>query len=304
MDKTYCLFSSSPDGFCSGPRHSNVNHLICANHLRQYYGLEVGTFYVEKRTETFYGGWFLRPAPGTHFKKNDIIIPVRNIVDIIFRAQKKDANMKIDGYSMNPILKKYMEAITNSGNRISPQERRMFEMLRNLSEPLEKIGLNHIEGCETEASAIAYIKSKMTMSQTYIEEYSGYKLDGFTVFTDKEEKLMNHAELSHNFQYFLSRLEYCAHLAEDSSATVKETHRMNYNAIYVNGVGLVATRDISNPNTIVMLGSCRGRIEDDDGYYKTHVISVPKEIVQPRVGAGMIPQQNAMKRAFVTGFKG
>lgn len=305
MEKTYCIFNTSPEGLCAGPRHSHINYLICAHHLKQFYGLEVASFFVEKRTQTCYGGWILRPSPGTHFKKNDIIIPMRAILDVMYRTNKKGTipNEELEKYTMNPILDKHMHAAVHSGNRLSVGDRRAFEMIRNLSEPLELINLNPIDLCETDASAVAYIKSKMTMSQTYIEEYSGYPLENYTVYAkDKDENLANMKNVSHHFRYFLAKAEYSSHIAEDKTNSAREIHRMNYNAMYIPHIGLVASRDITNPNTIVVLGTSRGKIENDDGFYKTHVICVDKEIIQPRVAPHMVAQQNALKKAFVTGF--
>lgn len=302
-EKTYCLFSTSQDGFCSGPRHTHVNNLFCINHLKQYFGLEVASYYVEKQVETCFGGWNLRPAPGTHFKKNDIIVPTRPIIDSIYRS-KKDKSVITDEtkYGMNHILEQYLISATSSGNRLSVPDRRSFEMLRNFSVPLDNINLNPIELCETDPAAVAYLKSKLTMSQTYIEEYGGYPLEGFTIPIDGQlTDLVNRTELSYHYKYFLSKAEFSSHVVSSDDNIAKETHRMNYNAMYIPDVGLVATRDISNPNTIVIFGASHGSWGDTDGFYKTHVICFPKEIVQPRISAHMIPQQNALKKAFVTG---
>ncbi|KAG8172498.1 hypothetical protein JTE90_017579 [Oedothorax gibbosus] len=91
--------------------------------------------------------------------------------------------------------------------------------------------------------------------------------------------------LSLLFQVFMSRAEYSHHTITSDAESITEINRLVPNAMYVIGIGLVAMRQISNPSTIVVLGSVAGYSPDNkfENVYDENVIVEPKEIVQPYI---------------------
>lgn len=300
MDSTICIFSDSK-GECSGRKNSHIPHLICGNHLKQFYGLEVAVSYIESPTEVAYVGWTLKPTPGTFFKKNEVILPIREIIDKIYRPKEvvMDEGERI--YKINNKTANFLKRLSDE-SRLSTSERFTYELIRNLSEVNDKINMNPTLHCEENPKHIGFLRSKMTLTDTYVNTDAIInRIAGMSVAAnnnDRDETALSQLELSYSFQYMLSKLEYTVHAINDGAS--REVNRLIPNAKYVRKVGLVALTDIADPEIIVVLGSSRadkaGVIHE---YYNGIVQTVPKEINHTILHSSRIPTQS-VNRALMT----
>lgn len=306
-ESTVCLFSTGTEN-CVGKKNTHLNNLICAKHLKQYYGLEIYADYTDRPTYWAYAGWVLRPAPGVHFKPNDVIIPVREFIDKTYRPEsnKKLNSEKI--YSMNPVFDAFMRSAADT-TKMCKNDRFTYEILRNLSQNIEDVDLNSIQNCEKNPKSTSLIRSKIAVSETFIQQHSVMSyLNGISLYTTKEATdhlihLKDMDNLSLCYKYFLSKAEYSSHIVMDVENVVLELNRINFNAMFFENIGLVATKHIDHPHTIVAFGTSRGIHEEgaSEGFYEENVLVYPKEMVHQNVSPYMLPQQNAIRRTLMTG---
>lgn len=297
MEPNICLFHHAKEP-CGGKKPSHIQYLICDKHLKEIYGLHITWSPIETPTEMIYVGFNLSVYLNSFFRENDVIIPVRLFYDKIFRPTHVTPTEFDKKFRINQTLYKYIHGKMRNGV-LDSNDRYTYEMIRNLSEKNEAVNVNPTKNCEHDPQAISFLTSKMTVSDTYIKNYilpstykniSVYGIDDQPNGTD----LDNIETLSLGFRYLLSKGEYCVHIASDDTDKVSETQRLRPNAIFVEGVGLVATRNISFPDTIVIAGIMRGFAQqayDTDNLYSEMCIVEPKEIVQP---TKLLPQQNKM----------
>ncbi|GFW80581.1 uncharacterized protein TNCV_1516331 [Trichonephila clavipes] len=302
MEPTICVFNTGK-GDCSGKRNKNLTNLICEKHLNQNFGLEIFVSFVETATAIYFVGWTLKPVPGMYFKANDIILPVQLIYDKAYRPSqvaRTEADLK---YRINPRTDEFMKRALRDG-RFSKSDRIMYELIRNLSEPSEKINNNPTKECENDPKAIAYIRSKIAISETFIEKLSvPNRINSINLAMNKTERNINDLGLSQSYKYMMSRFEYSNHLVTDSDEESMELPRLLYNAVFIKDVGLVAVSDISDPDVIVVHGATRGNIEPKDyGFYDELVIAQPKEVINsnPRLATHRLSTHNAINKAFTT----
>jgi hypothetical protein len=292
MDELFCLFKH-PREECRSKKHSYIRYLICEKHLREIYGLEITWKYIETPTEMIYVGFNLSVAPNTYFKANDVIIPVRSFFDVTYRKEfavnpsvpKTDFMKK---FRMNPHLHEYILRKMKNG-QLDSHDRYTYEMIRNLSEPMPNVNSNPLKGCEEDPSHTAYLRSKMTISETYIMgNVLATTYQTINYYTTRENGVGEHKQTEMNaisllFHFLLSRAEYSVHtIIKDEN--FKETNRMVPNAMFIEEIGLVAMRPISNPSTIVVFGQVTGfdqKINSYETMYDENIIVEPKEIVQP-----------------------
>ncbi|GFQ99838.1 uncharacterized protein TNCT_226631 [Trichonephila clavata] len=302
MEPTVCMFSTGK-GECSGKRNNNLTNLICEKHLNQYFGLEIFHSFVETLIALHFTGWCLKPVPGMFFKKGDVILALQDFFDKIYRpnqVSRTEADLK---YKINSRTDEFMKRALHDG-RFSKSDRLMYELIRNLSEPRENINNNPTKDCENDPKAIAYIRSKMAISETFIEKLSiQNRINKITLHTDDIETPITKLGLSASYKYMMSRFEYSSHLVTDLDDQTIELPRLMYNAVFVKDVGLVAVSDISDPDVIVVHGATRGQVKTNDyGYYDELVIAHPKEVINsnPRLAAQRLSTNNAINKAFTT----
>ena len=293
MDELFCIFKHAREE-CRSKKHSYIRYLICEKHLREIYGLEITWKYIETPTEMIYVGFNLSVAPNTYFKENDVIIPVRSFFDDTYRkefsaapaATKTDFNKQ---FRMNPHLHEYILRKMKNG-QLDSHDRYTYEMIRNLSEPMPNVNSNPLKGCEEDPTHTAYLRSKMTIAETYImgnvlattyQTIKYYTTRNNDVGEIKQKDLPT---ISLLFHFLLSRAEYSVHTITNREQDLKETNRLVPNAMFIENVGLVAMRQISNPSTIVVFGQVTGYDPNVNSYetmYDENIIVEPKEIVQP-----------------------
>lgn len=308
MESTACLLSGG-NTFCTGRKNSHLNNLLCAKHLKEYYGLEIYAHCIEKPTSYNFTGWVLKPCDGIIFKRNEVIIPVQSFIDKTYR-NKNDANTpaltnKEKTYSMNHVLDKFMRRATDK-TQVVKGDRKTFEMLRNLSEVSKNVNLNPNTACELDPVNIGYIRSKMTVSETFIENHANKEhMNGIVLTTDKRMSLMEAQDLSLCLKYFLSRFETSQHIVQDLNSKTLEVDNTSYSCAYIEGIGVVASNDVECSAPLVIFGSSRGVHEvgaaSDLGFYAENVIVYPKEVVNQKVSKNMINQQNALRRTIIAG---
>ncbi|GBN19700.1 hypothetical protein AVEN_261783-1 [Araneus ventricosus] len=302
MESTVCIFNMGKSE-CNGKRNTHIPHLICSKHLEDYFGLRIFHSYIETPLAYHYAPWCLAPVPGMFFKENDVILPVREFYDRVYRTPQVGFVDSLRKYKINPRTDEFMRQILTDG-RLNKTERLIYEIIRNLSEE-EEINVNPSVDCENDPKPIAYIRSKMAISNTFIEKHSILNyVNGLSITDDKlvETKLNSPSfKLSLAYRYFMSKFEYECHTVSNTSESKKELPRLVANAVFIKDVGLVAMTDISDPEPIVVHGIAQGcSIEKDYGYYDELVITQPKEIVSQKVAPYRISSQNFTRRAFIS----
>ncbi|GFX57391.1 uncharacterized protein TNCV_3651781 [Trichonephila clavipes] len=245
----------------------------------------------------------MKPVAGMYFKKYDVILPLREFYDKIYRPSqvaRTEADLK---YRINPRTDEFMKRALREG-RFSKSDRIMYELIRNLSEPIEKINNNPTKECENDPKVIAYIRSKIAISETFIEKLSiPNRINSITLPVDEMETSINNLNLSDSYKYMMSRFEYSTHLVQDLENQTTELPRLMYNAVFIKDVGLVAVSDISDPDVIVVHGATRGNVKPNDyGFYDELVIAQPKEVINsnPRIATHRLSTHNAINKAFTT----
>lgn len=318
MNEGYCIFEHSREE-CRFKKHTNIRYLICEKHLRDIYGLEISWRHVETPTEIIYVGFNLSVAPNTYFKENDVIIPVRRFFDATFRKEAQDTSLKLDTdkkYRMNPHLYAYILKKMKLG-QLDLHDRYTYEMIRNLSQPIDSVDSNPIKHCENDPNHKVYLRQKMIISETFITEnvlnttfktitYYDATADANVV----EHEQTNLKDISTLFHYYLSKAEFSVHMiADHKDGNFTETNRLVPNAMFVKNIGLVATRPISNPSTIVVFGKVKGfdnNINAYDDAYNENIIVEPKEIVQPHsyqpqnLASNQVLMRKAMRTSCIT----
>ncbi|GFQ76319.1 uncharacterized protein TNCT_199941 [Trichonephila clavata] len=238
-----------------------------------------------------------------YFKKYDIILPVQKMYDKIYRPQhvaRTEADLK---YKINPRTDEFIKRVLRDG-RFSKSDRLVYELIRNLSEPSDNINNNPTKECENDPKVIAYIRSKMAVSETFIEKLSiENRINNIILPVGEMETSITKLGLSASYKYMMSRFEYSSHLVTDLDDQTIELPRLMYNAVFVKDVGLVAVSDISDPDAIVVHGATRGQVKTNDyGYYDELVIAHPKEVINsnPRLAPQRLSTNNAINKAFTT----
>ncbi|GFT26036.1 uncharacterized protein NPIL_17061 [Nephila pilipes] len=300
MDSTVCIFNTGKGG-CGGRKNNHLQNLICEKHLKDYFGLELYHSYVETPTEVLYAGWILKPTAGVFFKPNDVILPVRLMYDKVYRSNQVVRTEADSLYKINPRTDEFMR-VTLSEGKFAKSDRLIYEIIRNLSETSPNINVNPSEHCENDPKPIAYIRSKMAVSETFIQKLTTMNyINNITLPLGKETPMTELGDLSLSYKFIMSRMEYSSHVAEDLQNQTKELPRLMYNAVYVPDVGVVAVADISDPDVIVLHGSSRGVVSPNDyGYYDEMVISHPKEVLYPKFSPHRMTAQNSVRRAFTS----
>ncbi|GFS69059.1 uncharacterized protein TNCV_4570471 [Trichonephila clavipes] len=137
----------------------------------------------------------MKPVAGMYFKKYDVILPLREFYDKIYRPSqvaRTEADLK---YRINPRTDEFMKRALREG-RFSKSDRIMYELIRNLSEPIEKINNNPTKECENDPKVIAYIRSKIAISETFIEKLSiPNRINSITLPVDEMETSINNLNL-------------------------------------------------------------------------------------------------------------
>lgn len=292
---------------CSGRRNTHIPHLICAKHLEEYFGLKIFSSYIETPLAYHYAPWTLSPVPGMFFKKNDVILPVREFYDKVYRPFQVSYPENQRKFKINPRTDEFMKQILTSG-RMGKADRVIYEIIRNLSETNENINLNPTADCENDPKPIAYIRSKMAISNTFIQKHSILNYINeikVTLFsnTKTEEKLLkdDSLKLSLAYRYFMSKFEYQSHIINILDNKKMELARLVPNAAFIPEVGLVAIMDISDPEPIVVTGVSVGNTTINDySYYDELVIDQPKEMVSQKASPHRLSTQNFTRRAFIS----
>lgn len=303
MAETVCIFNSNKSE-CAGRIHSHLQYLICGKHLAEIYGNKLANSYIENPTEVVLVGFNFTPVDGVYFRKNDVILPVRERYDKTYRPSAVVSSESDRIYRINSKIDEFMRRVVGTG-KISPSDRITYELIRNMSEPIDKMNVNPTEQCENNPQSIAYIRSKYTISETYIQKYCNMqRINNITLLEEDghETKLSVFPELSLSYKYFLSRMEYSSHVVYGSPAeTSAETQRMKPNARFIKGTGLVAMSDISDPDPIVVFGVSRNMTDgNQDSWYEEICVRYPKEIINTRPMAGRIGTLGAARRAFTS----
>ncbi|GBN50712.1 hypothetical protein AVEN_64269-1 [Araneus ventricosus] len=299
MEATVCIFNMGK-AECTGKRNTHIPNLICARHLEEYFGLKVRSDYIETPLAYYHAPWTLAPVPGMFFKKDDIILPLREFYDKVYRPSQVELPVDQRKYKINPRTDAFMKQIL-TGGRMNKGDRIIYEIIRNLSATNDDINLNPSQDCENDPKPIAYIRSKMAISNTFIQKHSimNYVNTIQVIQADKFPLSDARLKLSLAYQYFMSKFEYESHIYEGEGNSTFELARLVPNAAFIHGVGLIAITDISDPEPIVVNGSVKGNvIPKDYTYYDELVIEQPKEVISQRAGPHRIATQNFTRRAF------
>ncbi|GFY75546.1 uncharacterized protein TNIN_351351 [Trichonephila inaurata madagascariensis] len=219
-----------------------------------------------------------------YFKANDVIFPVQLLYDKAYRPSQVARTEEDLKFRINPRTDEFMKRALRDG-RISKSDRIMYELIRNLSEKSHKINNNPTKDCENDPKAIAYIRSKIAISETFIEKLSvPNRINSITLPVGDTEININDLDLSESYKYMMNRFEYSNHFVIDSEKESIELPSLMYNAVFIKDVGLVAVSDISDPDVIVVHSATKGNVEPKDyGFYDELMIAQPKEVINSQI---------------------
>ena len=293
IESTVCLFSASKAD-CKSPRRTNLTMVACKNHLKEYYGLEMGYHLDDHPTNVAWVGGFLRPVKNfSYFKRNTVIFPTKEFFDRTQRPEEYDnANANVRKYQMNPIILDYIRKYgMNAGKNVD--YRLVIEMYRNLMDTKVDPGPNQKTQLQ---NLITLIRSKISISVSNITDQAIYNvLPHCSVYVNNELKSLKDLNISKIMQYILFNC-----LFSEAKITFEEDNfpdYLPYNCEFIPNIGLVATELINHPHFLVINGLSVG----SQVFYNAFVSLVQKEVLHKNYTLKDIPPQYALTYALKSG---
>lgn len=268
---------------------------MCEQHLKQYYGLEVGYVEIDDVGNIGLSGGLLKPIKGYNiFNRNQVIIPTRNFFDMVYRSMDvPDTAGLTRVYAMsNRIQETVREYATSFPD--SMEHRQVIEMYRNF---IESDNVNPGQKQTDELSRLqAAVQAKKTSSEVYIRNQPVNQTLPHNVINVKgKPNAINKMKWSLNFQYLLNNCMFSAMEIQVNTKTYLDW--LPFNVQWVEGVGLVATEQIADPMFLVVDGFTAG----SQIFYNAHVGILPKVVYDSKYTIKDFPKQYALNEAFKGG---
>lgn len=266
---------------------------MCAKHLEEFFGLEMGYYIHETETSFKYIGGFLKPKPGVVFSKNTVLIPTRHFFDSYYRPEDKRDSIDIE-YKMNPVIHTLISHLANlSENNVN--RRYPIEIIRNLThvdvntgpEPNQMYLLRNV---------ITMVTSNKTVSEVQIQTQSISKcFEDFGIRLEaglkNYRKLSDLKEVSTCMKYLFLNCLFTEHAIDKS---ISYTDSIMYNTKWIPEIGLVTTEDVADPHFLVIHGYSFG----SQIYYNAVVSTVKKDVLQKKTTLKDVPSQYYLANAF------
>lgn len=294
MVETKCIFQGKKSRCRSDPRR-DLPLLMCQQHLKQYYGLEVGNELIDGVKQVAYAGALLRPILDfSIFSRNEVIFPTKYFMDLNIRPKDMsniDTYNLLGKYTLNKTIERTIQEYANTFPD-SIEHRHVVEMYRNFMEgddvdtdPNHKDHLPKLQ---------ALVEAKKKLSEVFIrnQPVSQTLKDNF-IFIGGKAYNITERKWSKNFQYLLNNCMY----AEWQIGPNMYLDHIPANVAFIEKVGLVATEMIVYPVYLVIDGlSIASSI-----YYNAHVGLIDKIIQQSKYNLSDIPRQYILDEAWKGG---
>lgn len=299
MESSICILNPTKHE-CRGPKRKHINMLMCARHLYEFFGLEMGYNIHETETSHKYVGGMLKPAKGVVFKRNTVIVPTQTFFDDVYRPQ--DRSLQEIGptqqYKMNPVIDDLIRSLSVNASETNLDKRYAIEILRCFVGNNVNTGPADIQSVLLR-NVITLIVSKKAISESQIRTQSIYRHLSTMLLSINGtlQNVTNIEELSISMQYFLFNCYFSHHvinISELSEEKLSFIDSMMYNAKWIKGIGLVATEEISDPNYLVVNGTSDG----NQAFYNAVITTVKKDILQKNTSLNNLPSQYHLSDAF------
>ena len=296
MEQNHCVFKTKKSR-CKSDARMDLPLLICQQHLKQYYGLELGYVEIDDINHVSFAGSFLKPIKGySIFNRNEVIIPTKEFFDANTRPGDVDETNQsfLKKFTMN---KRITETIREYAQNFpeSMEDRHVIEMYRNL------IGPEHADPGPTLKDQLpklqASVETSKVQSQVYIRTQPVFKtLEHNNLYIENQSiNIHSSNKFSENFQYLLNNCLY-----SEMEIDYNEGHYLDVippNTIYVERVGLVATEQIADPLYLILDGHTSG----SPIFYNAHVTLLPKIVQESKYTVKDIPKQYKLNEAWKGG---
>lgn len=296
MEESKCIFKGKKSRCRSEPR-KDLPLLICQQHLKQYYGLEVGYEQIDGVKHVSFTGGFLRPIFGySTFSRNEVIIPTKHFLDLNIHSEDKDANEShlLQKYTLN---NRIVETLREYANDFPDtlEHRHVVEMYRNFIE--DKPADTDPKHTDNLPKLQALVEARKKHSEVFIRNQPVSKTlkDNWIFLNSKTATNITHMPWSKNFQYLLNNCLY-AQFQIHAHGT-KYFDNIPFNTTFVEDVGLVATEMIVHPLYLVIEGKATG----SPIYYNAHVGLVQKLIQPSKFTVKDVPKQYTLNEAWKGG---
>lgn len=296
MEETKCIFKGKKSRCRSEPR-KDLPLLICQQHLKQYYGLEVGYEQIDGVKHVSFTGGFLRPIFGySTFSRNEVIIPTKHFLDLNIHTEDKDTKDSelLERFTLNNRIVETLREYANDYPD-TMDHRHVVEMYRNFvadenadTDPIHTENLPVLQ---------AIVEARKKHSEVFIRNQPVSRtLKDNLLYTDKQMALsIIDMKLSKNFQYLLNNILYSEFKIQAYGTSYLDM--IPFNTTFIPNVGLVATEMIVHPLYLVI----EGRSSGSPIYYNAHVGLIPKTIQPFKYTVKDVPKQYTLNEAWKGG---
>lgn len=273
MSLSNCIFANDKLK-CKSSAPPTLVNVICLDHLRNVYGLDV--MYHKFHDESFTGtvGPFLMLAQDVSFEENTVVLPTREFTDKYFRPDLQMDQQDDLMYKMNPNIINYVtELINSSGQRdMNSEKRYQYELIRNLSVAKKEDISIQVQNNSTEPLMVNFKNFVQT------------RVCGLNIFMETTN-IWNHAKnitlinldnsevppISPFYKMLVTNMYVDMHVFPQNEILMPV---LGANLMYKNGIGFVTMEKITSPMPLVVLGIETGSAH----FYRSKAITLSKSV--------------------------
>lgn len=280
---SYCVFCYKTKS--TPPTNWPLAMMICPQHLRKPFGLEVQYYKQETETEQQIVGPFLRVAENVFFKKNTVVFPCREYVEKRFRPEKAAYQVDEYDYHMNPEIEVWFRAISEKAASGAENDllngRYSYEVLRNFSSPYQTLALSDPDSSRF-INFYAILQQSLSRAEQKIallpvskqfEEVELKTRDKADASGKVTTKLSDIKDMSESYKVLLVHCMLGEHETNVRGVGL-EISRVPFNMVYRPGIGVVTTEDMGHPHHLVLSGKETGK----QIWYMNKVSTVKKNV--------------------------
>ncbi|KAF8796700.1 hypothetical protein HNY73_001046 [Argiope bruennichi] len=254
-----CIFQTDKCK-CTNDKNWTFNGVICKDHLRKVFGLQLNYYIFRTDVDTTVVGPFLIVAEDYAFQPKQVIFPTRDFFDKTFRP---DINTYQDGeyeYRLNPKIDAYIqEMAVNKKPDNTVSNRYQLEIIRNIGiADVGKINLGNENQKDGFTNFLVNVKTRIGGMNQVIESSkirSHFKSINILNLSGTTKDLQSNEDISPFYKFLLAHCFYDVHKTPIAN-TIAET--ITYNIAHKTGVGFFATEKIPNPVPLVVAGDQQG----------------------------------------------
>lgn len=287
-----CLFNC-PDLKCPTKNVFSFTNVICINHLKKIFGLNLWLFRSETAMETSLAGPFLIVDQDLEFETNTVVFPERDYLDSYLFPRVDQ--MEYNNYKLNPRLKHYLDLINsrNLGFKNADTYKVHLELIRNLSLPKIAHDTINIAGNDddtTHGMLKGEIAAKLNVLTNWVTNEPYYKVfDKLTVIDEPDGPEIPITKFSTFYAFMLFNCIYDRHEFQTPKFVTPITCYANLK--YVKGIGFVTVQNIPNPLPLTVIGRSKSSIS----YYNVKTKSIPNVVTARNVDSRDFPDNNRIQ---------